>query len=110
MKDSNCRKNNGEQEESPLTATKHEIIRNDNGQFAKGSSGNPGGRPVKYAKLKKALDKWADSEVMYDFWDLPHEVAKTIKEQVHWRIWHKSRQGCNKSIEILAKLGCLDDE
>ena len=31
--------------------------------YEKGVSGNPGGRPVKYAKLKKALDKWADVEL-----------------------------------------------
>jgi hypothetical protein len=78
--------------------------------FEKGISGNPGGRPVKYAKLKKALDKWADLELDYDWWDLPPKAARTLKDQVHWRIWHKARQGCNKSIEILAKLGCLDDE
>ena len=59
MKDSNRRKNKGEQEESPLTATKHEIIRNDNGQFSKGSSGNPGGRPKKTLTilLKHKLDE-----------------------------------------------------
>ena len=130
------------------TSSKHEIIRDEHGQFIKGSSamsenltennftndqigkikqgrhpnslanlkpyekgvsGNPGGRPVKYAKLKKALDKWADLELDYDWWDLPPKAAKTLKDQVHWRIWHKARQGCNKSIEILAKLGCLDD-
>ena len=77
--------------------------------YEKGESGNPGGKPVKYKALKEALDKWADKEIAYDLWDLPPKEAKTLKEQVHWRIWHKARLGDNKSIEILAKLGCLDD-
>ena len=37
-----------------------------------------------------------------------NEDAKTIKDQVHWRIWDKARHGDNKCIEILAQLGCLD--
>ena len=57
----------------------------------------------------KKWSKWADKEIEYDLWDLPPKEAKTLKEQVHWRIWHKARLGDNKSIEILAKLGCLDD-
>ena len=77
--------------------------------YERGVSGNPGGRPEKFAKLKKALDEWADREVVYDFWDVPPESTRTMKEQVHWRIWHKARQGDNKCIELLARLGCLDD-
>ena len=109
-------KTEAEQDESSLTTEKtHEHGKHPNSlanlkPYEKGVSGNPGGRPVKYAKLKKALDKWADLELDYDWWDLPPNAAKTLKDQVHWRIWHKARQGCNKSIEILAKLGCLDDE
>ena len=30
--------------------------------YETGQSGNPGGRPVKYAKLIKALSKWGDKE------------------------------------------------
>ena len=77
--------------------------------YVTGQSGNPGGKPVKYAKLKEALDKWKDVEIAYDFWDLPPEEAKTLKDQVHWRIWQKATHGDNKCIEILAQLGCLDD-
>ena len=45
----------------------------------------------------------------YDYWDAPPEQCKTLKDQVHWRIWHKAVHGDNKCIEILAQLGCLDD-
>ena len=52
-------KTGGEQEESPLTAEKiREHGKHPNSLanlklYEKGVSGNPGGRPVKYAKLKK---------------------------------------------------------
>ena len=78
--------------------------------YERGVSGNPGGRPEKFAKLKKALDEWADKEVKYDFWDSPPEEAVTMKEQVLWRIWDKARHGDNKCIELLARLGCLDEK
>ena len=77
--------------------------------YKKGETGNPGGRIVKYAKLSKALNKWKNIELEYDFWDTPPVECKTLKEQVHWRIWHKAIHGDNKCIEILAQLGYLDD-
>jgi len=77
--------------------------------FKKGQSGNPGGRPIKYAKLRKALNKWKNIEIDYDYWDAPPKQCKTLKDQVHWRTWHKAVHGDNKCIEILAQLGCLDD-
>ena len=41
------------------TSSKHEIIRNEHGQFIKGSSGNPGGRPTKHLTklLRNKLDE-----------------------------------------------------
>ena len=45
----------------------------------------------------------------YDYWDTPPKKCKSLKDQVHWRIWHKAVHGDNKCIEILAQLGCLDD-
>jgi hypothetical protein len=77
--------------------------------FKKGQSGNPGGRPTKYSKLKSALDNWADDETSSDFLGLPPSHVKTMKDRVHWRIWDKAANGDIKCIEILAKLGCLDN-
>ena len=77
--------------------------------YEKGESGNPGGRSVKFAKMKKALDRWGKEELGFDFWDIPPTSAKTMKDQVHWKIWHKAIHGDNRCIEILAQLGCLDD-
>ena len=77
--------------------------------YETGQSGNPGGRPVKFAKMKVALDRWGKEELGFDFWDIPPTSAKTMKDQVHWKIWHKAIHGDNKCIEILAQLGCLDE-
>ena len=109
------RKTVAEQDESSLkTEKKHKHGKHPNSTknlkpFEKGESGNPGGRPVRFAKMKKALDKWGKEELAYDFWDLPPTDAKTMKDQVHWRIWHKAVHGDNRCIEILAQIGCLDD-
>ena len=56
-----------------------------------------------------ALDRWEKEELSFDFQDIPPTSAKTMKDQVHWRIWHKAIHVDNRSIEILAQLGCLDD-
>ena len=109
-------KTKGEQEDFSLKTKKsHEHGKHPNSiknlkPYKKGETGNPGGRPTKYAKLKKALDKWGNEECAYDFWDVPPTSANTMKDQVHWRIWHKAIHGDNKCIEILARLGCLDDD
>ena len=109
------RKTVAEQDESSFkTEKKHKHGKHPNSiknlkPFEKGESGNPGGRSVKFAKMKKALDRWGKEEVAFDFWDLPPSDAKTMKDQVHWRIWQKATHGDNRCIEILAQLGCLDD-
>jgi len=87
----------------------HSNSRNNLKPFKKGQSGNPGGRPTKYANLKSALDKWSVDESVPDFLGDPPAHASTMKERVHWRIWYKASQGDTKCIEILAQLGCLDD-
>ena len=57
-------KTEGKQDESSLkTEKKHQHGKHPNSiknlkPFEKGESGNPGGRPTKFAKMKKALDKW----------------------------------------------------
>ena len=104
-----------EQDESSFkTEKKHKHGKHPNSTknlkpYGKGKSGNPGGRPVKFAKMKKALDRWGKEELGYDYWDSPPSDAVTMKDQVHWRIWHKAVHGDNRCIEILAQLGCLDD-
>ena len=101
---------------TPITAEEHEHGKHPSSlknlrPFKKGQSGNPGGRVKKYAKLKKALDRWSDKEVKYDYWDIPTEAdARTLKDQVIFAIWDKARRGNVKCIEILAQLGCLDDK
>ncbi len=77
--------------------------------YETGQSGNPGTRPFKFAKMKKALDRWGKEELSFDFWDIPPTSAKTMKDQVHWQIWHKAVHGDNRMIEVLSQLGCLDD-
>ena len=109
------RKTDDKTEESSFMTEKHEHGKHPNSianlkPYGKGVSGNPGGRQKKFKNLKKALDRWGEEAMNYDFWDVPPDSAVTMKDQVHWRIWHKARQGCNKSIEILAKLGCLDEK
>ena len=108
-------KTGGEQEDLSLkTEKKYEHGKHPNSiknlkPYEKGESGNPGGRPLKFAKMKKALDRWGKEELGYDYWDSPPSDAVTMKDQVHWRIWHKAVHGDNRCIEILAQLGCLDD-
>ena len=110
-----AQKTGGKQEESSFKKEKkHEHGKHPNSinnlkPYEKGQTGNPGGRPVKFAKMKVALDRWGKEEHAFDFWDCPPSLAKTMKDQVHWRIWYKAIHGDNRCIEILAQLGCLDD-
>tara|TARA_Y100001934_G_C11900183_1_gene561812 strand:- start:74 stop:412 length:339 start_codon:yes stop_codon:yes gene_type:complete len=109
------KKNSDELKKNPFRAEKHEHGKHPNSlknlkPYETGQSGNPGGRSIKYAKMKKALDRWGKEELGYDYWDSPPNDAVTMKDQVHWRIWHKAVHGDNRCIEILAQLGCLDDK
>ncbi len=74
--------------------------------FQKGVSGNPGGRPHKYARLKQALDEVGND--LTEIWQDLNLVTVTNREAVINTIWKKAKEGHMQSISILAELGCLD--
>ena len=74
--------------------------------FEKGISGNPLGRPIKYEKLKIILNKYGDEETHN--WN--GESKGTRREQVLKGIWSEAIRGDMKYVQLLAKLGCLDED
>jgi hypothetical protein len=75
--------------------------------FEKGVSGNPDGRPKKYVKLKKSLNKVGSiNPNQWDKWSTDGDY----KDEVVKRIWYEASLGSISHIKILAELGCLDDE
>ena len=75
-------------------------------QFQKGVSGNTLGRPKTFDGLGKALKKMQD-EIVTNWRD--EEIGKR-RELVLERIWRDAQDGDFKKIQLLAWLGCLDDE
>ena len=75
-------------------------------QYPKGVSGNTLGRPKTFDGLGKALKKMQD-EVVTNWRDEP--MGKR-RELVLERIWRDAQDGDSKKIQLLAWLGCLDDE
>ena len=75
-------------------------------KWEKGKSGNPIGRPLKYQKLKEALQKLGN-EITNDYYDKP---LGTRKEQLLKRIWELAIRGDIQMVKILLYLGIFDDE
>ena len=80
--------------------------------YPKGVTGNAGGRPTKYVKMKKALDRiGAEAPEVTDIWNAEAiESYATNKEKVLHKIWFEAGKGSIKHIHILAEVGCLDEE
>jgi|TARA_R100001463_G_scaffold22790_1_gene54748 hypothetical protein len=76
--------------------------------WEKGESGNPDGRPKKYLKLKKSLDKFGRKT--FGQWDIGVSGCDNYKDEVLFQIWSKATKGSISHIKILAELGCLDEE
>ena len=73
--------------------------------YPKGVSGNPDGRPKKYVKLAKALDRVGKKTTS---WNEPNQ---TFKDAVLDKIWTQAYMyGSVPHIKMLAELGCLDDK
>ena len=74
--------------------------------FTKGQSGNPSGRPVKYAQLKKMLDEFGNENYDDGLWNL----SDTNREQVVKNIWHRASNGNRQDLDILLSLGLLSED
>ena len=73
--------------------------------YPEGVSGNPDGRPKKYVKVAKALDKVGHKTTNW------HDHNQTYKEAVLEQIWKQAYMyGSVSHIKMLAELGCLDED
>ena len=91
-------------------------------QYQKGESGNVGGRPKKYYKFSKSLQK-VRNRIITDMRKLPHPLDElepfkeeyeeydlgTNKDLVIAKIWELARNGDKQMILLLAEIGALDE-
>ena len=77
--------------------------------FEKGESGNPLGRPHKYANLKKQIIEYGKKKPTAD-WDFDVLLSEpTYREEIIKQIWVQAKKGNLQYTKFLADLGCLDD-
>jgi hypothetical protein len=74
--------------------------------FPKGVSGNPIGRPFKHEKLKRILNVYGDEDT-FSYMDKP---LGTRRNRVLEQIWQEAMNGDMRFVQLLANLGCLDEE
>ena len=74
-------------------------------KWEKGETGNPIGRPFKYAKIKQELME-IGKEITLDYHDKPQG---TRKEQVLRKLWDKAIRGDIQFVKILIFLGAFDE-
>lgn len=81
-----------------------------------GQSGNPGGRPIKFGKLVNSLLKYAnkkDKKYVFDSTEQGYLLVDnelTYREEVIEAIWKQARMGSLRHIELLTKLGCMEEK
>ena len=97
---------NNEPEEVQYERGKHPNSQSNLKPYPKGVSGNPLGRKGQFDRIKDILDKYGDEEI-YDWND---NNKGTRREQVWETIWTMAIGGNIKYVELLAKLGCLDEQ
>ena len=79
-----------------------------------GESGNPGGRPHKYKRLKESLLQYVNKKDIKHIWDDDTNQYKTIENDLTYQeevleiIWKQAKRGSLKHIQLLADLGCLE--
>ena len=84
--------------------------------YEKGQSGNPGGRSTKYQKLADALLPYAEKRETKHKWNDNLEKFENIESEDNYReevlkmIWKRARNGDIKYVELLARIGCLDEK
>ena len=83
-------------------------------KWKRGESGNPGGRPQKYKRLKESLLQYVNKKDIKHIWDDDTNQYKTIENDLTYQeevldiIWKQAKRGSLRHIELLADLGCLE--